>query len=75
MKGSWGEWGEWNDCTVTCGGGSQERTRVCDNPQPSHGGDHCNVDGSLGIHTKLCNKSPCSGYIYQTKYNKKRNSF
>ena len=33
----WTKWGEWGDCTVTCDGGSKERTRKCiDDPCPDY---------------------------------------
>ncbi|XP_078262496.1 thrombospondin-1 [Rhinoraja longicauda] len=41
IDGRWGIWSPWNTCTVTCGGGIQESTRLCDSPAPKHGGKKC----------------------------------
>jgi len=59
INGGWGEWSEWPDCPVSCGGGTQGRTRVCDSPAPQFGGDDCTVDGSLDMETQPCNENPC----------------
>ncbi|XP_052212308.1 SCO-spondin-like isoform X4 [Dreissena polymorpha] len=40
--GSWGSWGPWGGCIVTCGNGTMERMRECNNHR-SHGeGKQCN---------------------------------
>jgi len=39
--GIWGQWGYWSTCTKTCQGGTQRRTRSCNNPSPSNGGRSC----------------------------------
>ena len=63
--GMWGEWENVGDCSTTCGPGLQNRTRLCDNPEPSLGGDDCIlVDGSTGLveHDQivaLCNGIQC----------------
>ena len=41
VDGSWGSWTDWSSCSVTCGGGSQRRTRQCDDPRPRNGGAEC----------------------------------
>ncbi|OWF52578.1 Hemicentin-1 [Mizuhopecten yessoensis] len=64
LDGQWGEWSGWRPCSVTCGVGSQERTRRCDSPAPAYRGQSCSgealdrqpctartceVDGSWGL--------------------------
>lgn len=52
----WGEWSPFGDCPVTCGGGTQERTRVCDSPAPEFGGADCVGDS---METQECGNDPC----------------
>ena len=51
----------WADCSATCGSGTQTRTRTCDNPQPSVGGDPCYGKSS---ETQSCSAASCpSKYV------------
>lgn len=47
VHGGLSEWSEWGSCDVTCGKGSQLRTRKCDSPKPICGGRNCTALGSL----------------------------
>jgi len=41
LDGNWGQWTHFTSCSVTCGSGTQTRSRSCDNPAPSAGGLTC----------------------------------
>ena len=56
VNGGWGAWSNWETCPVSCGGGDQGRTRLCDNPAPQHGGDDCTGSAS---ESQRCNENPC----------------
>ncbi|ESO90279.1 hypothetical protein LOTGIDRAFT_123434 [Lottia gigantea] len=58
VDGNWGEWSDYSNCSTTCGGGTQNRTRLCDNPEPSNGGSTCSPPGS---ETRSCNPVSCIG--------------
>ncbi|XP_066268291.1 coadhesin-like [Branchiostoma lanceolatum] len=53
-----GGWSDWVDgeCSVTCGDGTQTRTRTCDNPAPENGGADCDGDASEVV---ACSEDPC----------------
>ncbi len=54
--GNWGAWSAREGCTVSCGGGVQFHTRLCNNPTPSNGGDTCSGPASAYI---PCNTFEC----------------
>ena len=56
VNGNWGPWSPWDACTLTCGGGLQKRSRLCNNPEPQYGGKTC-VGEARG--TQVCNKQDC----------------
>lgn len=58
VDGKWTVWGNWGICSLTCGGGVQDRSRTCTNPPPAFGGAQC-VGPSRS--TRLCNDNPCPG--------------
>ena len=58
VNGGYSDWTAWDTCSVTCGNGTQTRTRDCSNPVPEHGGIDCTGDTS---ETQTCDQVPCPG--------------
>ena len=58
VDGEWSPWTTWSSCSATCGDGTRERSRQCDNPPPSLGGNDCAGSDS---EVDNCNKEPCPG--------------
>ncbi|XP_058491292.1 hemicentin-1 [Solea solea] len=58
INGGYSTWQEWSPCSSTCGRGFQERTRLCDNPEPANGGRSCS--GS-SIDSRKCQTGLCPG--------------
>uniref|UniRef100_A0A8C1NMD5 Thrombospondin-1 n=1 Tax=Cyprinus carpio TaxID=7962 RepID=A0A8C1NMD5_CYPCA len=56
INGGWGPWSPWDTCSATCGGGIQNRKRLCDNPVPMYGGKDCVGEAKA---SQLCNKQAC----------------
>ncbi|CAM4703121.1 unnamed protein product [Leuciscus chuanchicus] len=54
VDGQWQLWSTWAGCTKTCGGGSQQRQRVCHGP--FFGGEQCPGDRE---EVKRCNEKRC----------------
>ncbi|XP_052279367.1 uncharacterized protein LOC127877482 isoform X2 [Dreissena polymorpha] len=56
VNGGWAHWGNFSTCDVTCGNGTQLRTRECSSPKPENGGLQC--DGPAN-ETVPCNLGLC----------------
>ncbi|XP_078690659.1 uncharacterized protein LOC144921486 [Branchiostoma floridae x Branchiostoma belcheri] len=41
VNGGWGEWTDWTPCSATCGNGTHQRWRQCNNPPPKEDGKNC----------------------------------
>ncbi|XP_041359749.1 SCO-spondin-like isoform X3 [Gigantopelta aegis] len=61
IDGVYNDWSQWDTCTVTCGGGTQSRSRTCTKPQ--YGGRDCQgpVDDWQDCNTQNC---PVDGVWY-----------
>ncbi|XP_034336959.2 uncharacterized protein [Magallana gigas] len=57
VDGGWSIWSAWSTCTVSCGGGTQTRSRSCSDPSPLNGGAECEGDISQ---TQSCNTDGCA---------------
>ncbi|XP_041365652.1 coadhesin-like [Gigantopelta aegis] len=66
-NGAWGAWGDkkFGSCSVTCGAGTRTttRTRLCDNPAPSNGGDDCPGSGKEET-SDICKLKDCPGNLF-----------
>ncbi|CAH3019170.1 unnamed protein product [Porites evermanni] len=58
IDGGYSEWSSYSECTVTCGGGTHERTRECTNPAPANGGRGCEGLGP-DKETEECQTEAC----------------
>ncbi|XP_063427422.1 uncharacterized protein LOC134710933 [Mytilus trossulus] len=60
VNGGWSDYTSWGECSKSCGGGTQSRTRTCTKPAPSNGGKSCEGGAT---ETKACetNKCPVDG--------------
>ncbi|XP_032825355.2 A disintegrin and metalloproteinase with thrombospondin motifs 3-like isoform X1 [Petromyzon marinus] len=58
QDGSWGSWSRFGACSRSCGVGVRFRTRLCDNPEPTHGGRDC---AGKSYEYQLCNVEDCPG--------------
>lgn len=53
LNGTWTDWTDWIDCSVTCGGGTQNRSRTCRGHQC---GGFCE---GMDLETRSCNDDCC----------------
>uniref|UniRef100_A0AAY4F0B6 Thrombospondin 2a n=1 Tax=Denticeps clupeoides TaxID=299321 RepID=A0AAY4F0B6_9TELE len=53
----WSPWSEWTQCTVTCGSGTQQRGRSCD--------DSSNTCSGPSIQTRKCSLGKCDRRVRQ----------
>lgn len=51
VHGQWSVWSSWADCSQSCDYGHRNRSRTCDNPLPSNGGQFCT---GISTQTRSC---------------------
>ena len=51
----WSDWSDWDTCTVTCGGGTQGKTRT-EAVAADYGGVECDGDAAA---SQACGEDPC----------------
>merc|ERR1711874_878040 len=56
--GGWSEWSQFTTCSKTCDTGVKSRSRECNNPPTSNGGEHCVGNSTQSVE---CNTHPCPG--------------
>ncbi|XP_076099012.1 SCO-spondin-like isoform X4 [Mytilus galloprovincialis] len=56
VDGGWTEWTTWSGCSKSCGIGSQDRMRICNDPEPKYGGQNCTGNN---LDFKNCDSIPC----------------
>uniref|UniRef100_A0AAQ6AQU4 Uncharacterized protein n=1 Tax=Amphiprion ocellaris TaxID=80972 RepID=A0AAQ6AQU4_AMPOC len=61
VDGKWSSWVSWGACSVSCGGGTRQRTRLCASPTPQHGGRQCEGND---VHIDFCNSDPCPSELF-----------
>ena len=59
----WTYFDDWSDCSLECGGGSQNRTQKCVNPVDySPADDQC--EGAASVESRPCNEQECGGMFH-----------
>ena len=76
VDGKWSAWREYGLCTKRCGGGKQQRKRLCDNPPPQGKGSKCLMsdgNGNIGtrvgmieIQSRTCNIMLCDSSFWNS---------
>uniref|UniRef100_A0A8C1JR13 ADAM metallopeptidase with thrombospondin type 1 motif, 3 n=1 Tax=Cyprinus carpio TaxID=7962 RepID=A0A8C1JR13_CYPCA len=56
QDGAWSAWRKYGSCSRSCGTGVRFRTRQCNNPAPSNGGQDC---PGVNYEYQLCNIDDC----------------
>ena len=73
VDGDWGEVKNVTKCSRTCGIGTQQQWKYCNNPAPQHGGANCTChpddecDGKTAKLSIECNLRPCPGRSHITR--------
>ncbi|PFX28201.1 Proprotein convertase subtilisin/kexin type 6 [Stylophora pistillata] len=65
VDGGYSSWSSWSQCTKSCNGGYQRRSRTCSNPPRANGGKDCKGPNNQ---TRECNADPCQGSVGYTPW-------
>lgn len=60
VDGGWSAFTSYSKCSKSCGLGKQERSRVCNNPIPAHGGEKCIGED---VQSKECKIKECPSML------------
>ncbi|XP_061117399.1 A disintegrin and metalloproteinase with thrombospondin motifs 3 isoform X1 [Conger conger] len=73
LDGGWGVWTKYGSCSRSCGTGVRFRTRQCNNPAPSNGGQDC---PGVNYEYQLCNTEDCPKHFedFRAQQCQQRNS-
>ncbi|KAJ8285339.1 hypothetical protein GJAV_G00025710 [Gymnothorax javanicus] len=73
LDGAWGTWTKFGPCSRSCGTGVRFRTRQCNNPAPSNGGQDC---PGVNYEYQLCNTDDCPKHFedFRAQQCQQRNS-
>ncbi|KAG7481323.1 hypothetical protein MATL_G00065690 [Megalops atlanticus] len=73
QDGAWGAWTKYGSCSRSCGTGVRFRTRQCNNPAPSNGGQDC---PGVNYEYQLCNTDDCPKHFedFRAQQCQQRNS-
>ncbi|XP_056089326.1 A disintegrin and metalloproteinase with thrombospondin motifs 3 isoform X3 [Rhinichthys klamathensis goyatoka] len=73
QDGAWGAWSKYGSCSRSCGTGVRFRTRQCNNPVPSNGGQDC---PGVNYEYQLCNIDDCPKHFedFRAQQCQQRNS-
>lgn len=71
VDGNFSAWSSWGQCSKTCGGGRQKRTRSCSAPPPSTCGGNCvgDIEEFIDCNTQSCPGKSTYIYIYHNNNN------
>ncbi|KAL9963174.1 hypothetical protein ACROYT_G032349 [Oculina patagonica] len=62
VHGGYSQWSSWSQCSRSCDGGTQTRTRSCTNPPPAYGGKDCTrLEGAK--ESRECNSFGCPAIL------------
>ena len=68
INGNYTGWSNWTECSKSCEGGTQYRSRNCTNPKPAYGGRNCSWLGPPD-ETRSCNDQPGPGNYKNSQMN------